>query len=33
VAHIGISAAHTRADVDEALTIIDDVLKEVTAGT
>ena len=31
MAHIGISAAHTRADIDESLTIIDDVLKELTA--
>jgi glutamate-1-semialdehyde aminotransferase len=30
-AHIGISSAHTRADIDESLTIIDDVLRVLTA--
>ena len=30
VGHIGISAAHTRADIDEALSIIDDVLRVLT---
>ena len=29
--HIGISAAHTRADIDESLSIIDDVLRVLTA--
>lgn len=31
VAHLGISAAHTRADIDEALGIVDDVLRALTA--
>jgi glutamate-1-semialdehyde 2,1-aminomutase len=31
MAHIGISAAHTRADVDESLNVIDDVLAELMA--
>jgi hypothetical protein len=30
MAHIGISSAHTRADIDESLTIVDDVLRELS---
>jgi len=30
MAHIGISSAHTRADIDESLTIVDDVLREMS---
>jgi glutamate-1-semialdehyde aminotransferase len=30
MAHIGISSAHSRADIDESLTIVDDVLRELS---
>jgi glutamate-1-semialdehyde 2,1-aminomutase len=30
MAHIGISSAHTRADIDQSLTIVDDVLREMS---